>query len=35
LADFSGKGRVRADARDTQEPEEIIHFPYNGIFNKY
>jgi hypothetical protein len=32
LADLSGKGLVRADAGDTKEPDEVVHFPYNGIF---
>jgi hypothetical protein len=32
VANFARVGRVRADAGDAEEAEEIVHFPYNGIF---
>ena len=31
-ANFSSIGRIRADAGDTQKPDQFVHFPYNGIF---
>ncbi len=32
LTYLPSKGGVSADARNPKEPEEVIHFPYNGIF---
>jgi hypothetical protein len=34
-ANLACVGRVGADAGDAEEAEEIVHFPYNGIFKKY